>query len=94
MHGRPVPRWFHEGYAIHAGGKGANQALAARGAGAGVAMFGAVGADAFADAAPGLGRSLSSGRIVHSAARLRYKVGQPVRETFRMPASASASTVR
>jgi ribokinase len=33
------------------GGKGANQALAARGAGAGVAMHGAVGADAFADAA-------------------------------------------
>ena len=33
------------------GGKGANQALAARAAGADVALFGAVGADAFADAA-------------------------------------------
>jgi ribokinase len=33
------------------GGKGANQALAARAAGADVALFGAVGADAFAEAA-------------------------------------------
>ena len=33
------------------GGKGANQALAARAAGAAVALYGAVGADAFADAA-------------------------------------------
>lgn len=39
------------GYAVHAGGKGANQALAARRAGAEVALFGAVGRDGFAELA-------------------------------------------
>lgn len=51
----PVPRLPHPGetvlggdYAILPGGKGANQALAARRAGSQVAMAGAVGADSFA----------------------------------------------
>jgi ribokinase len=44
-------------FATHAGGKGANQALAARRAGAGVALFGAVGVDAFAEPALALMRS-------------------------------------
>ena len=39
------------GYAVHAGGKGANQALAARRAGADVALAGAVGRDGFAEVA-------------------------------------------
>lgn len=58
------------GYAVHAGGKGANQALAARRAGADVALFGAVGRDGFAgvalaalrDAGVDLSCVLASGR--------------------------------
>jgi ribokinase len=54
----PVPRLPQPGetvlggdYAVHPGGKGANQALAARRAGAAVVLAGAVGADRFADIA-------------------------------------------
>jgi len=39
------------GFAVHPGGKGANQALAARRAGAQVAMVGAIGRDGYADVA-------------------------------------------
>jgi ribokinase len=56
-------------YAVHAGGKGANQALAARRAGASVALFGAVGRDGFADVALGTlrdgGVDLSGVAITH-----------------------------
>lgn len=45
------------GFAIHAGGKGANQALAARRAGADVALAGAVGRDDFAQGALALLRA-------------------------------------
>jgi len=45
---RPGETRTGESFATHPGGKGANQALAARRAGATVALFGAVGGDAFA----------------------------------------------
>jgi ribokinase len=48
---RPSETVLGDDYAILPGGKGANQALAARRAGAAVVLAGAVGADAFADIA-------------------------------------------
>ena len=48
---RPGETLGATGYAVSPGGKGANQALAARRAGAEVALSGAVGGDAFADPA-------------------------------------------
>ncbi|HTS22207.1 MAG TPA: ribokinase [Casimicrobiaceae bacterium] len=48
---RPGETIVAESFAMHAGGKGANQALAAARAGAAVALYGAVGRDPFADAA-------------------------------------------
>jgi ribokinase len=58
------------GYALHPGGKGANQALAARRAGADVTLVGAVGCDGFAEIALGLlaedGVDLS--RVAHTEA--------------------------
>jgi ribokinase len=48
---RPSETVLGGDYAIFPGGKGANQALAARRAGAAVVLVGAVGADAFADIA-------------------------------------------
>ena len=48
---RPGETLASQGFAVHAGGKGANQALAAARAGASVRLFGAVGQDAFAPVA-------------------------------------------
>jgi ribokinase len=48
---RPGETLAGDSFASHSGGKGANQALAARRAGANVALFGAVGKDSFATAA-------------------------------------------
>src|SRR3984893_2050243 len=48
---RPSETVLGDDYALLPGGKGANQALAARRAGAAVVLAGAVGADAFADIA-------------------------------------------
>ena len=48
---RPGETVLGPGYALHPGGKGANQALAARRAGAEVVLIGAIGEDSFGDAA-------------------------------------------
>jgi ribokinase len=48
---RPGETLLGHSFSISPGGKGANQALAARRAGAGVALFGAIGRDAFAEPA-------------------------------------------
>ena len=69
----PVPHLPHPGetvlggdYSILPGGKGANQALAARRAGASVMLAGAVGTDAFADIALGqLRREGVDTRLIH-----------------------------
>ncbi|MBV8888673.1 MAG: ribokinase [Alphaproteobacteria bacterium] len=73
----PVPRWPGPGetvlggdYLLHPGGKGANQALAARCAGSSVMMAGAVGADGFAETAlAGLRREGVDLALVRTVAR-------------------------
>lgn len=61
------------GYVLHPGGKGANQALAARRAGADVALVGAVGQDAFADLA--LSLLASDGVDLSRVARVEAPTG-------------------
>lgn len=61
------------GYAVHPGGKGANQALAAARAGARVAMVGAVGRDGLADAA--LALLVAEGVDVSRVARVDAPTG-------------------
>lgn len=60
-------------FAMYPGGKGANQALAARRAGARVAMHGAVGSDAFA--APALASLAAAGVELHGIARVDAPTG-------------------
>lgn len=62
-----------ETFAAHPGGKGANQALAARRAGADVALIGAVGSDAFA--APTLCHLLEAGVDLRGVARVDAPTG-------------------
>ena len=62
-----------EGFAVHPGGKGANQALAARRAGADVALVGAVGNDAFA--APALSNLVEAGVDLQRLARVDAPTG-------------------
>src|SRR5690606_7218223 len=61
------------GYAVHPGGKGANQALAAARAGARVIMAGAVGRDGLAEAA--LGLLVAEGGDLSRVARLDEPTG-------------------
>ncbi len=61
------------GYAVHPGGKGANQALAARRAGADVALVGAVGRDGFGEAA--LALLAAEGVDLSGVARLAEPTG-------------------
>ena len=90
----PVPRLPRAGetvlggdYAILPGGKGANQALAARRAGAEVAMAGAVGADAFA----GIALDLLRGEGVDT--RLVRVVEQPTGCAAIMVSSEGENTI-
>lgn len=61
------------GYAVHPGGKGANQALAARRAGAEVALVGAVGQDGFAT--PALALLSEAGVDLADVARVEVPTG-------------------
>lgn len=60
-------------FAMFPGGKGSNQALAARRAGARVAMYGAVGRDAFAE--PALARLAAAGVALEGVARVDAPTG-------------------
>ena len=94
----PVPRLPRAGetvlggdYAILPGGKGANQALAARRAGAEVAMAGAVGADPFADLALDLLRKHHTGRADGGAPERNCNVDPTPADTWRIqPAQPGA----
>ena len=70
---RPGETITGEGFAAHPGGKGANQALAARHAGADVALIGAVGNDAFAT--PALRNLSQAGVDLQHVARVDAPTG-------------------
>ena len=70
---RPGETLAAESFAVHAGGKGANQALAAALAGATVQLYGAVGRDAFADVA--LELLLAAGVELTGVARVAEPTG-------------------
>ncbi len=79
------------GYDVIPGGKGANQALAARRAGADVVMVGAVGRDGFADAA--LGELAAAGIDLSHVSRVDAPTGPPSSPWMR-PARTRSSSPR